>query len=181
VHRLQRGRDMSRARALSYVETEGGPFILLPLEARRHWRGVGDDPDDPASDYARAAKVGTSVGTLPVGPRQALVLGNPEVTAFWPLAGGGIFVQRIMGDEDAEVAEAVEDALRAGPWRTLGTTFEVGKGKLALFDSAYAYADADEDERLTIALAPGRYALSRCDVKNERLDLELIRLERRET
>lgn len=49
---------------LTYVETEGGPFILLPLEPK------------------------------------PLIVGEAEVTAARPTKDGGVFVQRVFGDED---------------------------------------------------------------------------------
>lgn len=169
---------MAAKKALSYVETEGGPFILLPLELAKAWKGTGDD-DDEESDYDRATEHLSKVGVLAVGKGQALVLGEVEVTAFLPTADGGVFVQRVFGDDPAEVLAAVDAALR-GKWKAFKPTFTVGgKGKLALFDSAYAYADADADEVLKIALAPGTYLLETARVKKREIELGLVRLRRR--
>ncbi len=55
---------------------------------------------------------------LAVGAGQALILGTPEVTAFWALDDGGAFIQRIIGDGDREVMQAVEKALAdAKQWK----------------------------------------------------------------
>lgn len=173
---------MSMAKkTLTYVETEGGPFVLLPLELKKAWNGTGDEDDDDEdaeSDYDRANEFVTTVGVLDVGDGQALVLGEAEVTAFRETSDGGVFIQRVYGDEDAEVLAAVDRAL-AGKWKPLKAKLTVaGKGKLALFDSAYAYADADTDEMLKISLAPGTYAIETARVKKGEVEAGLVRLRR---
>ena len=59
----------AKERTLAFVETEGGPFILLPLEHKKSWNGAGD------GDYDKAEKLVASIGVLPVGTGQALILG----------------------------------------------------------------------------------------------------------
>jgi hypothetical protein len=101
------------------------------------------------------------------------------VTAFRPTKNGGVFIQRIFGDEDAAVVAAVDRALGAATWKTTEHTFDVGKGKLALFDSAYAYEDADEDEILAVKLAPATYEIATSRVKEKDIELGLVRLTRK--
>ena len=169
---------MSKKRSLHFIETEGGPFILLPMELKKSWNGTGDEDEDIPSDYDKAEKFVTTIGVLAVGEGQALVLGNAEVTAFWSLEDGGVFIQRVMGDEDADVIAVVEQALsETRGWKKTRLSFDPGAGKLALFDSAYSYEDADEDERLKIALAPGRYGVETRTVKRgDDVEVELVRL-----
>lgn len=168
---------------LTYVETEGGPFILLPLELKKAWKGVGDDEDedgDEESDYERAEEFLSTVGVLDVGEGKALILGEAEVTAFRPTKDGGVFVQRVFGDEDEDVIAAVDEAIASGKWKTTKHVLPIGeKGKLALFDSAYAYEDADEDEVLKITLAPGSYAIETARVKTKDVEAGLVRLRRK--
>lgn len=166
-------------RTLKYVETEGGPFVLLPKELVKRWRGVGDE--DEETDYDRANEFLSSLGVLDVGDGQALVLGEAEVTAFMAAPDGGVFVQRVYGDDDAAVVAAVEKACASGRWKTRPHTLAVtGSGKLLLFDAAYAYADVDKDEVLRIALAPGTYTLQTRRVSSEAIEVGLVRLCRRE-
>jgi hypothetical protein len=167
-------------KALRYVETEGGPFILLPLELKKDWRGSDSDDEDEESetDYDRAEEFLSSVGVLSVGAGHALVLGEAEVTAFLPLEDGGVFVQRVFGDEPADVLAAVERAL-PGKWKATKHALTIeGKGKLALFDAAYAYADADTDEILKLELAPGTYRVETARAKGKDVELGLVRLRR---
>ncbi len=162
--------------SLRYVETEGGAFVLLPLELKKHWHGIGDEDEGVVNDYARTDSIGTGVGLLDVKGGHVLILGSPEVTAFWPLSDGGLFVQRIMGDEDAEVIAVFENALADARWKKTNLTFDAGNGKLALFDSAYAYEDADDDELLKVALAPGKYKVEMHTAKAAAVEIELVRL-----
>jgi hypothetical protein len=166
----------AKKRTLEFVETEGGPFILLPLEHKKSWNGTGDEDEGIPSDYDKAEKFVTTIGTLPVGKGQALILGTAEVTAYWQLDDGGVFIQRVFGDEDDDVIAAVEKALPEAKWKKTKVTFDSGKGKLALFDSAYSYEDADEDERLKVAITPGKYAIETRDVKAKGVEVSLVRL-----
>ncbi|MBL0216262.1 MAG: hypothetical protein IPQ07_20550 [Myxococcales bacterium] len=175
---------------LTYVETEGGPFILLPLELKKAWKGSGDDAgeddddedegEDEAdeSDYERAEEFLTTVGVLEVGKGEALILGEVEVTAFQPTPDGGVFIQRVFGDDPAQVQAAVDKAVSSGKWKVTKHTLDVGKGKLALFDSAFAYDEADEDEILEITLAPGSYTIETSRVKEGDVEAGLVRLRR---
>ncbi len=58
------------------------------------------------------------------------MLGNPEVTAFWSLDGGGVFIQRVMGDEDADVIAVVDKALgETHGWKKTKVTFDPSEGE----------------------------------------------------
>lgn len=167
---------MAKSRSLNYIETEGGPFILLPLELKKSWNGTGDEDEGIPSDYEKATQLVTKIGVLELGGGEALVLGDPEVTAYWALDDGGVFIQRIIGDDDDVVASVVDQALEGKDWTRLPFNFNSGKGKLALFDAAYSYQDSDEDERLKISLSPGTYQVEKCLAKGKDIELQLVRL-----
>jgi hypothetical protein len=161
---------------LKFVETGGGAFILLPLELRKTWEGAGDDPEDPKSHYARTKPFAGKIGVLKVGAGSALILGTPEESAFWPLPDGGLFVQRIDGDEDEDVQKAVEAAIadKEGWAPVEGVSYEIGdKGRLAFMDSALAYADAEKEERIEVQVQPGTYTVETKDVEDEETEVEL--------
>jgi hypothetical protein len=71
------------SRAHRWIETYGGPHLLLAEELRFCWRGIEgwDDHNDPKdlSDYARACRVKTWLGTLPCNGGTALVLSGDAV------------------------------------------------------------------------------------------------------
>ena len=74
----------------------------------------------------------------------------------------------------------VDTAVRSGKWKATSHTLELeGKGKLALFDSAYSFADADEDQILQVSLAPGVYAVETAHVAEGDVEVGLVRLRRR--
>lgn len=169
---------MPKKPTLRYVETEGGPFVLLPLERKKQWHGTGDEDEGTPNDYARAQALGTGVGVIRAGDGEVLILGSPEITAFLPLEDGGVLIQRVFGDEDDDVLSAAEAAAKSADWKRLPATFDVGKGKLVLFDAACDYETSDEDERLKITLAPGKYSIERATVKTDDVELGLVRLRR---
>lgn len=75
------------------------------------------------------------------------------------------------------MVKVVEKAL-TGKWEPTKLQLDVGKGKLALFDSALSYADVDADQRATVTLPPGKYAVSRAPAKGKDIELGLVRLQR---
>jgi len=174
---------------LQYVETEGGPFVLLPLELKKSWKGIDedesneddddeDDDDEDDDDDDGGGEFLSTVGTLDVGSGQVLILGTAEVTTFYPTDDGGVFVQRVGTEDDDEVIAAVDDALEGDAWEKSPIVFDAGKGKLALFDAGYEYDDADEDEILEVKLAPGKYAVETGKADTDEAELGFIRLKR---
>lgn len=157
-------------KTLAYVETEGGPFILLPERVAEHWRGA-------PVDYPRACAFEGVVGVVDVGGAQALVLGRAEVTAWSPLVDGGVFVQRIFGD-DARIRAIVDDQASL-PWASTSAPLTVGAGGLQLFDSALVRSSVDDDGRLPVELAPGIYEVNQVTCRPDpKVDIELVRLRR---
>src|SRR5918998_4373634 len=106
-----------------WVGTSGGPLIVLPAEIAHHWRGIEPpldaqvpegwkwgDPNGPVCDYDRACGVEDDLGTLDVGPGQALVFGDePMITAFLPRPDGGVFVRWGYANSVSEVRLAISD------------------------------------------------------------------------
>lgn len=164
-----------------FIQTGGGSFILLPLDLRKDWDGAGDDPEDPKSDYAKTRPFAGSVGVVKVGGGTALILGTPLETAVRPQPDGALFVQRLVGEDDEDLAEAVDEALAATDWTRSDVTFEVGdKGRLALMDSYDTYADTEKEDRIEVALPAGSYTIDVRDVKDDdaEIELHLVRLRR---
>jgi len=58
----------TKRKELRYAESEGGAFILLPMEAKKDWRGHESDDGGP-TDYDRVEKFGrASVCCRSAGP-----------------------------------------------------------------------------------------------------------------
>ncbi|MEV4363317.1 Imm21 family immunity protein [Nonomuraea sp. NPDC049625] len=62
----------------TWVSTAGGPLIAIPQSELNTWAGVNDNdgPVETWGDYGRACAVEGYIGTVTVGARQALVLGD---------------------------------------------------------------------------------------------------------
>jgi hypothetical protein len=171
----------------NWVNTAGGPHLLLPERLLDEWHGCKGciDPNDPAdpSDYARACHIKTLVGSIPCGGGTALVFsGDAGPIAWMPsLAPAcGYFVQWVGIDNEALIAPALQTAQLAGLLAAPDAEtleFELfPPGNLILFDSAEsgnrirgAWRRLPKLLRLLratvpiayiqVALAPGRYII----------------------
>lgn len=100
-HRCDRG-------GLPWVDTLGGPHILVPQSALPYWDGAPMNASEDEGDYGRACSVWSYVGLIDVGPAHALVLGSePGLTTF-------------LADRKASSAGSARTRKRASftrPWR----------------------------------------------------------------
>ncbi|WP_433417589.1 Imm21 family immunity protein [Microtetraspora malaysiensis] len=75
----------------TWVETAGGPLIVVPKSELDHWAGVdhNDGPVETWGDYGRACAAEGYIGLVTVGAQQALVLGDEPAmtTGHVPLSG----------------------------------------------------------------------------------------------
>ncbi|MGW0149962.1 Imm21 family immunity protein [Streptomyces sp. NPDC004822] len=124
-----------------WVESMGGPLIVVPVSALAAWRGctesgvmVGDAtaPDD----YDRACAVDDRAGVITVGENgaQALVLADEPATSCY-LPEGRAFLRWLAADSEAGL-RAGADAVLADPatvWEECGTW--VSDGPAVLMDS----------------------------------------------
>src|SRR5258706_13597929 len=108
-----------------WVDTGGGPHVLLPQELRANWRGTEGwishfDPLD-VSDYARACRITDWLGVLTCGEAQTLVLsGDVGPIAWFPRTPEhGHLVQWIAAD-DEESIEAALSQVQTGHYPTSG-------------------------------------------------------------
>ncbi len=173
---------------LAWMNSHGGPLLLVPGEFLLSWRGIcpptdgrqieamfrWDGPDSPACDYDRACDVDDYLALLDIGAGQGLVLGGePMGTAWSPTTSadsltnsGGILIRWVYANSVADVIEAVERVPEAA-WAHDGLALMVGQAPLYLMDSA---TPADElgkfdklgihEDHLKIHLPAGRYAVA---------------------
>lgn len=139
---------------VEWVESGGGPLVAVPETVLPFWTGA--DGEETASDYDRACEVDGLVGLLPVGDATALVLGDePAATAFLP--EHGTLVRWIAGDGEAELLASVPAALHTAQWQP-EVHWKV-PGTVVLFDAAWPGTDSTGTDRVSLTLAPGRYAV----------------------
>jgi Immunity protein 21 len=162
-------RNEAMANARKWIDTTGGPHVLLAEELLSHWRGVEGafdhrDPHD-LSDYARACRVTSWLGTITCGTAIALVLsGDAGPIAWIPNASGrgGVLVQWIGVDDEQRIdivlqSEELASLLASPDVETVD--FDVGAtGRMRLFDSADSGNDMIGDSQ-ELRLSPGRYRM----------------------
>ena len=106
---------------ITWVESGGGPLIVIPVEIAHLWRGDGGLglPDGDLSmvwetvrkhtDYGRACGVDDYLGVLAVGPGECLVLGDePLATTFLPNKDGGLIVRWVHAECEEDVVRAIQ-------------------------------------------------------------------------
>src|SRR5215203_1744748 len=105
---------------LSWLESGGGPLLLIPGEYLSLWEGI-DPPTDgrqivaksrwnadnaAATDHDRACDVADYLGLIDIGDGNGLILGDePLPTAWLPdeIAFGGILVRWVHAESEQEV------------------------------------------------------------------------------
>jgi hypothetical protein len=154
--------------SLAWLDTEGGPFVLVPHSALAQWSGT-------EGDYDRACEVTDLVGilSLPDGA-EALVLGDePLSTAYLPEYR--VLVRWYYAESDDGVADVIRDGLPTAEWEegpVLSTT-----GKLVMFDAAYFGNEVGTlTDGTALELGAGRYRVDSASVEPD--DLTSFRVHR---
>lgn len=150
-----------------WIETGGGPHLLVPEELLSKWRGIDGwsnhvNPNDQ-SDYARACRITSWIGTVRCGDGSATVLAGDVGPIAWINADGldgGYLVQWLGIDNEADILPALsskglEEAFAAEAAEQ-GMLETGGSGKLKLIDSADIGTDLVQ-QNCSISLKPGRY------------------------
>ncbi|MGW4820527.1 Imm21 family immunity protein [Streptomyces sp. NPDC004227] len=131
----------------AWVESMGGPLIVIPVSALAAWRGctetgavVGDStaPDD----YDRACAVDELAGVIAIGDSgaQALVLADEPATSCY-LPEYRTFLRWLAGDSETGLKAAAEAVLAdpATEWEECGTW--TSDGPAVIMDSVEAGAE----------------------------------------
>ncbi len=165
---------------LKWIDSEGGPLILLPQNLLDYWLGIippSDDrqirttfqwdPNGLATDYDRACDVQGYVEPLEVAFGHALVLGNePFSTTWWPISNdtGGILVRWVEANDVLEVTRALE-ALPISLFPKPKISIQFSDQTLYLFDSATPGTEVPDNIHLKITLNEGVYSVSTFEYK----------------
>lgn len=147
--------------SLTWLDTEGGPFIVVPRTAPAHWSGT-------EGDYDRACQVMDLVGVLelPDGA-EALVLGDePLSTAYLP--EHRVLVRWHYAESGEGVADIIRTGLPTAEWKegpVLSTT-----GELVVFDAAYFGTEVGTlTDSATLDIATGRYRVGSAAIEPNNL------------
>src|SRR5689334_12776726 len=109
LSRQRRGEFMIvRSAGADWVQSDGGPLILLERHLLPEWMGILPSRDGRRSanavatattpsrtDYDRACKINDYVGVVPVGAAHGLVLNDVPLLTTWRKSteGGGMIVR----------------------------------------------------------------------------------------
>ncbi|MFC8950029.1 MULTISPECIES: Imm21 family immunity protein [Streptomyces] len=147
--------------SLTWLDTEGGPFIVVPRTALAHWSGT-------EGDYDRACEVVDFVGVLELlDGAEALVLGDePLSTAYLPEHRA--LVRWHYAESGKGAADIIRTGLPNAEWEegpVLSTT-----GELVMFDAAYFGTEVGTlTNSTTVDLAAGRYRVESAAIEPNNL------------
>ncbi|MFD5721719.1 Imm21 family immunity protein [Streptomyces sp. NPDC127036] len=153
-----------------WVESMGGPLIVVPVSALVAWRGstetgvMAGDAIAP-DDYDRACAVEDLAGVISVGEHgaQALVLADEPATSCF-LPEHRAFLRWLAADSEAELTTAAGAVLAdpATEWKECGTWSS--DGSATLMDSAESgsalhteYPGGGMPSQASVALPAGRW------------------------
>jgi hypothetical protein len=147
---------------LKWIETTGGPHVLIPQELVVNWKGVTgwfDNADlRDQSDYARACRVSGWLGVVSCGTGSAVVLSGDVGRVAW-LPEAQCFIQWIAGDGENYILDVARNGRLLGALSSSDTeelTFSTGpSGTMHLFDSSES-AEASTPDGQTVDFSPGQ-------------------------
>ncbi len=149
-----------QAKALRFLESEGGPFVALPVVSLPQWRGI--EPSERKggeSDYDRVCNARGNV----LGKSEGLILPAPDSTAVLATESGVVFVHWVGADSAVDLLAALPHAKR---WKRSKTPFET-EGPLALIDSGDAGRRLGKSRQLEVPLTKGVYDIDTIEVQGK--------------
>jgi hypothetical protein len=153
---------------ITWIESSGGPLLLLASDLLPLWTGAGDldfDQDMPSprkeSDYERACRVNDYLGVTDVAQGSGLVLDDePLPTAWWPSPEPGGTLVRWVACKDPSTIAGYLKAHEDLEWVPSGIVFAVTSDQLYLFDAATPGYEVTEF--LNIIVPKDRYYIDTC-------------------
>lgn len=143
----------------TWVSSAGGPLLVAPQSALPLWTGAGSTagPVESWGDYGRACAVDGYIGVIPIGQRQALVLGDePARTTYLP--SYRLFLRWAAAYEEDELLSAACRAIRDGlAWDAGEDVLWVVDGPVVMFDSARSGTELEPGNHLVVELHPSTY------------------------
>ncbi|MFI6231371.1 Imm21 family immunity protein [Micromonospora echinospora] len=140
-----------------WIESSGGPFVVLPASQRSVWSG-GDGPD-----YDMACEVDDHLGLVQSAAQSealALVVADEPLTSAF-VDDIGAVLQWQYAPSDEALLSAARHSVESLDW-VAGPTLDV-PGELVMFDAVVPGNSLRPDETLLIALPPGRYRTATAD------------------
>ncbi|WP_349657228.1 Imm21 family immunity protein [Xanthomonas sp. 10-10] len=148
---------------LQWIESGGGPLVLLHATSLSDWSGTGPSlSHSGTTDYARACMIDDELGLVEAASGYALVLGDePDRTSLIERDAAVFIVRWRWAPSEDALLSALYSALPTLEFAVAGI-FSTRPGAHVLFDSAApgAHVDADRSDALGISLAVPRLSLA---------------------
>ncbi|HAV64174.1 MAG TPA: hypothetical protein DCY13_17635 [Verrucomicrobiales bacterium] len=143
---------------MKWIESLGGPLVLLPKSLVSEWGGADLEHPMEGDDYGRACAVPGYLAEIPVGTGVGLVLwGSPDRTTILETNSGWALVRWQYADSEAGMLECVHANIANA--EVLEEIRHTGTDEsYQLFDSVYPGNEIEET--LELKLAPGVYRVS---------------------
>jgi hypothetical protein len=153
---------------MKWLESDGGPLVLIPASVLTQWRGSGIERYDPV-DYDMACSIRDFVGLLDFRTKKILVFGDEPTPAIVTTMFGEPCVIRWFACESQELAEKVISSIpRALPEFAKALRCEILEEEHLLFDAALP-GMLTEGASHKLLLERGTYLVTTepyCDTKN---------------
>jgi len=149
---------MSRIDLSKWIESDGGPLILMEKSLSNLWGGHSlTGRVLRITDYDRACQIEDYLGLLDVGDSKALVLNDePLSTAYWKINSENvIFVRWVYAKEESDISDFLTQAPPIDSWIDTGIKIVFSTEDLVLFDSAYRTNEVEDV--LFFQLSKGEY------------------------
>lgn len=166
--------------SLSWVESSGGPLIVMHRSQLRTWWGAfgpQQDRDIPSSgktDYARACDIETEIGVLGLAAPQILVMGDEPDRTTARIDGTTIFLLRWRAATSEVTLMSDFENLSANLTFEPAGTFETDAGEHLMFDAANV--GWQPGNSLRIDLGATRYAIGTALLLTDQTELLVHRL-----
>lgn len=120
-----------------WLETTGGPLLLVSLEQSKKWKGV------LGPHYDLGIQVYDEVETMVIEGCPYVLLGEEAYpTTFLKAKGGGCIVRWVYGEEDQGMWSLIRQSAHQLDRSNVATTITTGpSGTLLLFDSSLTGSD----------------------------------------
>jgi len=147
---------------MEWIESGGGPLVVVPQVRLGRWCGVYRKSADGMSDYDRACEIIDEIAIICVADTEILVLGDEPFRTTWlPDVSGGFLVRWIYAINEKSVIDFVGST---GLGRVFdehdstGNLLFTTSGACVLFDSAEP-GDVIRGASMALVLASGTYAV----------------------
>ncbi len=167
-----------------WIETTGGPIVILPVSEVRNWSGSfsvesieaqkvifvpeNDFLNPVETDYGKACEIDDFIGTFEFGKDIAVVLnGEPLTTTYIETDKNEVIIARWVYADNHEIVEYYlqsDDFTNLSNW-TLNESIYFKNVDYVMFDSAEIGFEINENEAIYFNLEICEYQLKTCEFK----------------